>query len=702
MDSSVENAPFILRFSKYMYRKNPRTVRGGSPRPAEGKSINIVRTIENIQRGCALYKSFDYNKGYPTFNIFTLKEGSLSKSLRYHFINGADINLIGSISPSTLIFSLDDEYELGKFENILTYSRNKNFRKSLQHIDNIECLLPSGKKAFSDSKDVILKLFPHKNSDNFLNFLKYDLNISCSNIKTIDKLNYVTARINDTYLHDRILTHSLVSAIEPSTEAYLYQQYIRHEDLPLNCIQKRDINKTYPKAGLVDSGISENSFLREWKITTESYLTSDEKNPTHGTFVCGRMLKNDEQFGGILFLNIEIIPDNGRLSIDTFYENMRTVLLKYSKTIKIYNISLGTNREVSTEFSTAAYMFDTLQAEFDVLFILSAGNATPSKSNQPRPLTQPAESVHAITVGSVSHTDTNIQKLNSPSLFTRHGPAPLRFVKPDLASFGGAHEERFGRLKPVGVYSIGIRNELAEDCGTSHAAPIVTAKAAKLYHQYSHAFKSTNITKTLLIHNTFLNNPSKTLDPFTGFGIIDDAPTSENHVTYIHEGIVKPESIVELPNIPIPPEMIEDSKIYGEIILTLVYKTATDISFPHYYCMTMLDISLGYYKNDKWVSLLTAKDAVGCPKEKDARELFKWQPTKVFRRELKGKYISETLSLRIIPSKRDFYSQKDEISYSFAISFTHQKKNLFQCIIKNEAEFSHILESASDMWKTCG
>ena len=702
MDISGENAPFILRFSKYMYRENPRMMRGGPPRIAEGEAPNIEKAVTSIRNGLSVYNSYEFNEGLPYYNLIALKQGSLSKSNRYHFLKTADIQLTGSLSPEKLIFSLKDDADLSRFENILKYSRNKNFRRSLTHMSSIGALLPSDKVIHEVARgEIVIQLFPADSYGRLMHFLKDELNIHAEDVFSVGSLNIITARLNDSAKLKTLTSHSLIRSVENCHKFNFEEHYIRHEPLPLNCVKERSITSSYPKAALIDSGVASGSLLREWEISTESCITNEKRNPAHGTFVCGRMLQDGEEFGGILYLNVEMMPSDGLLAISDFYRHMTGILLKYSKTIKIYNISMGTSAVLYNEFSYAAYILDILQKEYDVLFIISAGNCQPGCETS-RCITSPAESVHSISVGSVAHTDTNIQKKHTPSLFTRHGPAPLGFIKPDIAAYGGAHSEHFGRLKPVGVFSIGVQNELAEDIGTSHAVPMVTSKAAKLYHKYSHAFKSPDITKTLLIHDAFLNTPSNTTDIYCGYGVLSEENKDSNHVTYIHQGLVKPEQIVELPEIPIPPDMIKNGAVNGNIIITLVYKTYVDIAYPHYYCMTMLDISLGYYSGNKWISVMTAKDTVGLPKGKDAQELFKWQPVKVFTKRFKNKKLPDKLLLRIIPSKRDFYDKMEDISYSFAISFMSKEENLMKGILERPSDFSHILESSYDLWKTCG
>ncbi len=66
------------------------------------------------------------------------------------------------------------------------------------------------------------------------------------------------------------------------------------------------------------------------------------------------------------------------------------------------------------------------------------------------------------------------------------------------------------------------------------------------------------------------------------------------------------------------------------------------------------------------------------------------------------KKIPSMLSLRIIPAKRDFYNENEDIPYSIVISFSRNDKNLYQCLRKRFNDFDYILEPASNLWKTCG
>jgi len=711
-----EKSPFILRFSKSMYKINPKAGRGGKPRVSKERPPDVEKITNNISSGFSFYKKYEYNENIPVFNKITLKDDSISKSLRYHFINTTGIKLRGANSIKEFIFSIESQKEMRRILSIINHSRNKSFRASMTHIKDIDTLSVKDKLKNSEnfidrlkdssSTECCIKIFQiKKNIDDFINFLKYGMN--CKSIDIIHIDNYTTVRADIPSIKSNIetlATNALTHSFSATKDISLVENYVRHQDLELDCILKRNFDKSYPKAAILDSGIANKSYLKEWEMETVSFVEQPDKNYKHGTFVIGRMLMENEQFGNILFLNVEIIG-KGRLTPEKFYADIKEVLTKFSKTVKIYNVSLGTDEAVTEEYSITAHIFDTLQKEFDVLFIISAGNCEKLKNGK---LTSPAESIHSITVGSVSHLDTNLQEKDSPSLFSRCGPAPGGNIKPDVVSYGGAHEERFGKIKPIGVYSIGIRNELAEDIGTSYAVPRVTAVAAKIYERYKHAFKSPDMTKAILLHYTLMKNCDVT--DIKGYGVMPEnfheIDMQTDFITYLHSGTAKIGNIVEMPEIPVPKSCYDDDKATGEIIITLVYKTDTDLNFPIHYTCTNLELSLGYYEKGGWKPLLTSTNLIGLPEGEDyqVRELnerFKWNPVKQYKKQIKRSRIPNILTLRLTPSKRDFFNKKPDINYSLVISFRRKERNLYHDLETRYKDYGELLEPAYEMWKTC-
>lgn len=716
--------PFILRFSRSMHRPNPRIARGGSPRTSCRGLPDRKQIAGSLETGFGFYKKFEYNRSLPVFNIINLRQDSLSKSLRYHFFSATGIRPAASLSLSDIVFSINDTTDLAKLNRHILYGRGKDFLASFSHIENIRTFMPYEKitlsspfeTGFSDMKadeSIYIHTLPGGGRDSLIGFLKNETSAYTAKVIDIGGYQIIQTRIPDIKAKlDTIATHSLVRSVSPASCLLLKEDYIRHENLPLECVKPRETDRIYPRAAVVDSGVAQNSFLREWELDTVSFCHEDERDPKHGTFVTGRLLTEGDSFGGIVYLNAEILPAGGGIQLSDFSQRMEKLLKMYHRIVKIYNISLGSNEQSDMErFSAAAHVLDTLQERYDVLFVISGGNydrlRDPSGSAAENDrIVSPAESVHSLTVGSVTHKDTNVQPRHSPSLFTRRGPSTGGFIKPEICAYGGAHEKRMGRLYPVGVFSIGTRNELAEDSGTSHAVPMAAALAAKIFHRYSHAFQSPDMTKAIILHYTRLRT-RRAPDPYTGYGIItDDCDDFENipgSAVYLHEGTVLHGSISEVEGIPVPKSMC--GKTAGSIEMTLVYKTPTDLNFPHYYCCTNLELSLGYYRNGTWKALVTSKNLLTLPDEAGKRQLpkevLKWNPVKLYETRLKSVWLPRQLVLRITPSKRDFYTGNKETRYAIVLSFTHERENLFNEMYLHYNEYDGLLEPASKMWKTC-
>lgn len=186
------------------------------------------------------------------------------------------------------------------------------------------------------------------------------------------------------------------------------------------------------------------------------------------------------------------------------------------------------------ELSPAGRLLDWLALEFNVLFIVSAGNhadpislprdATADASSARsavehavhsteilRGILPPADSMNALTVGAVhadaapdppkSATVWDLTRPGAPALYSATGPGVARSVKPDVYHVGGRllfakpppssdamvnlQEARTGRTGPgvqVAAPSEGGRtNRTAFGCGTSHAAALVTREASSLF-----------------------------------------------------------------------------------------------------------------------------------------------------------------------------------------------------------------------------
>jgi hypothetical protein len=664
------------------------------PKCSNLTSISRNNIVSKLTEGFSFYKNFEYNRHLPVVEKFVLREQSIAKSLRYNFIETTKISLIGSMSKNIFFFPVNSDHELSRICSLLQYSRNKALEASLSHIDDIGGFFPNEKLELSSQfvrqaifdnskiKKIRLKCFPFINSEDVV--AKFLNELGAYSIKTFPLNNdclFIEAVITDYKPKiTTILNHSYVSEISEPDILLIKEHYIRHDDISSECIIEKDRSYSYPKVGIIDSGVAEKSFLRKWEIGRELFVEPEFIDNSHGTFVTGRALSLGESFGGTEYLDVTVMPGKQGTPPDLtkLAEILKDVVPKYSNEIKIWNLSLGTDVIAGESVSLFAYTLDQLQRKYDILFVLPTGNYNPNHlapNTSNNTITIPAESLFSLTVGSVSHMDTNITSLHSPSLFSRRGRGVFSSIKPELVYYGGTHEKRFGRFLPKGVFSIGKRNEIAEDVGTSHASPAVAATAAKIYSILGEN-ATVDSVKALMVHkahqvgNNFL---------YTGWGLpetADEAVFSENNtISILHIGVYKGGNYIETPPISLPPEMFLNNKLVGNVRVTLVYRPPVSINFAGYYTCANLRISLGYTKNGKWVGLVTDKDLSFLPTDKKLKEDFCWLPLKDYSAKLNIKNAPKELILRINVSKRDFWKEKSDIKYSVILSFESEHEN---------------------------
>ena len=716
MGKNFKNPILFMEFSENFVKARPVSGVPVKPRTSGYPSINRGTIVRMVKEGFGFYRNFEYNKGLPVVEKFVLRENSLAKSLRYSFLETAKISLIGSAGNTGFLFPVADDSELERICSVMRFSRSKSFEASLTHIENIGGFYPNEKLEISHN--FVKKAVFDKSSGKTIRFKCFPFPDTAETVAGfLNKLGAHSLKIHpqiadsifiEAYLSDykpkltTILNHSYICEISEPEMIEITEHYLRHEDLFSDCVMEKKAGEAYPAVGIIDSGVAENSFLRKWESGKELFVEKELIDPAHGTFVTGRALACGESFGGTEFLDVTVMPGRNGTPPDLarLAKILRTVVPKYRDKIKIWNLSLGTNITAGENISLFAYLLDCIQREQDVLFILPAGNYSPLRDwnkNEPRAediITIPAESLFALTVGSVSHTDTNLTPFNSPSLFTRRGRGAFSSVKPELVYYGGTHEYRFGKNIPKGVFSIGKYNEIAEDTGTSHASPSVAGTAAKLYTLLDKA-ATVDTVKALLIHKA----AGEAADGiYTGWGLPETPEkmmtTDDDTITIIHTGIYKKGSFIETSAVPVPPEMICNGRFTGTVRITLSYRPPVSIAYAGYYTCVNLKASLGYYKNGKWTGLVTDKHLKYAPADPKAKSDFLWLPLKDYHASVNTACLFENLFLRLTASKRDFFKEPVLVPYAAVISFICKSssnfKNFKDSIKENNTVFAFL------------
>lgn len=292
-------------------------------------------------------------------------------------------------------------------------------------------------------------------------------------------------------------------------------------------------SESAPIVCVIDSGIQEqHKYLSAAIISEESVsLIPDNPSPSdqvggggHGTRVAGAVLYPDT------------IPTSGNYQLPCWIRNFR-ILDEHngmpqevyppkaiSKAVevyykdnpmptRIYNHSIGSRKPCAMKHMTPwAAEIDSQSYNNDVLYIQAAGNVYSDvigaywQAGYPYPLylerelcriSDPAQSLQALTVGSVSDSDFETEdivalgKSGSVSSFSRSGPGIWDVLKPEVVEYGGTHAYNKGSNPPILSTPPEVCPELirkspqgpafARDAiGTSFAAPKVTYIATQI------------------------------------------------------------------------------------------------------------------------------------------------------------------------------------------------------------------------------
>lgn len=291
--------------------------------------------------------------------------------------------------------------------------------------------------------------------------------------------------------------------------------------------------KTDPIVCVIDSGVQEgHKYLAPAIIKDESVsllpnnssISDEVAGGGHGTRVAGAVLYP------------KIVPTEGVYQLPCWIRNMRVLdennclpekvyppkvisyaVQKYnveaSIPTKIFNHSIGSRRPCGMEHMTPwAAEIDSQSYKQDVLFIQAAGNISTDvisaywQAGYPYPkyldrelcrISNPAQSLQAITVGAISEDEFETEDLISLgrnmeiSSFSRSGPGIWDVMKPEVVEYGGTHVYSKGSIPPRLSTIPDLCPKLIrkspegpayarDDIGTSFAAPKVTYIASEI------------------------------------------------------------------------------------------------------------------------------------------------------------------------------------------------------------------------------
>jgi len=431
--------------------------------------------------------------------------------------------------------------------------------------------------------------------------------------------------------------------------------------------------------GIIDGGISDdNVFLKPYIVAREKYVNEAYQNARHATFIAST-IQYGNKLNGIpaaapqrfKFVDVIAIPNGDAnfgptdtIGEEDLMEILEEVMLKYSQSVKIWNLSLGIESKVCQgAMSDLGVFLDYIQDKYEVQLFVSSGNlnklplrewpAQASMGERDR-IISPADSVRAITVGSVAFYDSEISivRANEPSPFSRRGPGANYIVKPDVVDYGGNIATNLS-IDGLGMKGLDAQGNIIEGIGTSYSNPRVAQKFASVYDEMVE--KDLLLAKAMLIHSARME-ARELLDQnqdnikYYGFGMPavnaqDVLQCSEDEITLVFRQKVTQGAHLEMYGFPYPSSLIRNGKCYGEIGMTLAYNPLLDDRYGREYCRTNIDVSFGTYKYTpagkmKFAGCVPLESAWDEKFEQSRVENgFKWSPIKSYYRKISNKGI---------------------------------------------------------------
>jgi len=448
------------------------------------------------------------------------------------------------------------------------------------------------------------------------------------------------------------------------------------------------------RIGIIDGGISDkNTFLQPYIVAREEYVNAVYRNPGHATFIAST-IQYGNKLNGISvsfpqrfkFVDIIAIPNGDTkfgpvdaIGEEELMEIIQEVMEKYSASTKIWNLSIGIENKVCTgSMSDLGIFLDYIQDEYNVQIFVSSGNLKDSPlrewptqhgMGERDRIISPADSVRAITVGSVALFDSEIAivKANEPSPFSRRGPGANYIVKPDVVDYGGNISTSFS-IEGLGIRGLDSNGNVIEGIGTSYSNPRIAQKFASIYDEMVE--KDLLLAKAMLIHSARMNS-RELLDQnqdnikYYGFGmptvnVQDILQCSEDEITLVFRQKVVQGSHLEMFDFPYPKSLINGGKCFGEIGMTLAYNPILDDRYGREYCRTNIDVSFGIYKYTpdgkiKYTGCVPLESTWDEKFEQVRVENgFKWSPIKSYYRKIdKGLQVGDGWKIRIDMNPRN-------------------------------------------------
>lgn len=282
----------------------------------------------------------------------------------------------------------------------------------------------------------------------------------------------------------------------------------------------------------------------------------------------------------------------------------------------------------------------------------------------PDGISSPADAVHSVAVGSLSHRG-GAAPSGAPASYSRRGPSFGGQQKPDLCHWSG-DVDTSGGINGTGISSIAPTDTSAESVGTSFATPIVSAIAANVWEELEAAPGMPAVTpalvKGLLVHSASLSHVVPTAHQhYYGAGVPSGDLASifdaSDRFTTVHQ--VELSSTWMRTPFPVPECLFTDEgKLCAEVTMTLSYAPKIDEAYGEECVRTSVEASFGVVSQGTAGPTITGKVPEDRPSGGYAWESQriaegKWAPIKTHRARFPRGVAGDDWGLKLSLTERE-------------------------------------------------
>ena len=371
-----------------------------------------------------------------------------------------------------------------------------------------------------------------------------------------------------------------------------------------------------PVVGVIDGGLHVSSYRPSEAWREAPFVRDQDANRRHGNAISSLVVQGHAWNTNRVLptLNcrlgtVQAVPHgNASRAFDErdLLEYLSAVVRAHPET-KVWNISAnqGVDDDEFGEVSTLGHELTELARAANILPVISIGNVSGESRTR---LSPPGDCEAAITVGGRGADRRGLPGDACPHCVS--GPGPDGMLKPDLAWFS--------QLRMLG----GVI-----ETGSSYPTALVSSLAAHTFNNLRDP--APDLVKALLLSACERHSHDPKLGwgtPYNGHPPWTCEPGS---VTLAWRARLTPGTSYYWTEIPIPPELIRNGKLFGRGTLTAVLNPLVSPHGGANYFASRLETALQFPRGvDRWDNLLGTMEESTLPEQEARDELKKWNPVR--------------------------------------------------------------------------